>query len=217
MGREKIVDVILLKDKRRYMMSVVDKEGEYLEPPKIDIKGIEIVSTRTPQHLKKPLKVLCMDLLQKDSEKDFREQVKKFYDIWAKMDLEDRSLPRSVRNFNDYKPSINGDFNITWASGTPSHLKAAILYNHICKVKKLNKQPILEGGKIKFVYLKKDNPYRLDTLGYPDKFPYEFEMEQYIDYDKMWEMTVVRALDGVSKILNYKSLLEDDMIEENIW
>jgi hypothetical protein len=117
---------------------------------------------------------------------------KEFY----QMSAEQISFPRSCNNLRKYK-----DSNSIFIKGTPIHVKGALIYNHQLKQFKLHKKyPLIqEGDKIKFLKLKEANPFKFDVVSYVTKLPSEFKLQEYIDYDTMFQKTF---LDPMSFILN---------------
>ena len=55
-------------------------------------------------------------------------------------------------------------------------------------------EKIGNGDKIKFIYLKMPNTLRENVISFPTSIPKEFELEQYIDYDKQFNKTFVDPL-----------------------
>ena len=53
--------------------------------------------------------------------------------------------------------------------------------------------------KIKFLKLIEANPFKFDVISYVTKLPSEFKLQEYIDYDIMFQKTF---LDPMSFILN---------------
>ena len=76
-----------------------------------------------------------------------------------------------------------------------------MIYNHQLQQFKLHrKYPLIqEGDKIKFLKLIEANPFKFDVISYVTKLPSEFKLQEYIDYDIMFQKTF---LDPMSFILN---------------
>jgi len=112
------------------------------------------------------------------------------------MTAEQISFPRSCNNLKKYMHSSH-----IFIKGTPIHVKGALIYNHQLKQFKLHrKYPIIqEGDKLKFLKLKEANPFKFDVISYVSKLPSEFKLQEYIDYDIMFQKTFV---DPMSFILN---------------
>jgi DNA polymerase elongation subunit (family B) len=89
------------------------------------------------------------------------------------------------------------------------------LFNHHLKRLGLDKryQPIKEGEKIKFVYVRKPNPFNEDVIAFTQKLPEEFGLHQFIDYDLQFQKTFLDAMQTVIEPLGWKceeqSSLED--------
>ena len=125
-------------------------------------------------------------------QKFIAEFKKEFYQMTA----EQISFPRSCNNLNKYKHGSS-----IFIKGTPIHVKGALIYNHQLKEFKLHrKYPLIqEGDKIKFLKLIEANPFKFDVISYVTKLPSEFKLQDYIDYDTMFQKTF---LDPMSFILN---------------
>jgi hypothetical protein len=75
-------------------------------------------------------------------------------------------------------------------------VRGAIVYNHYLKEKGLTKKyPLIqEGEKIKFTYLKLPNNYKTDVISYPSRLPKEFDLQEYIDYDKQFDKAFIEPI-----------------------
>ena len=195
MKREVIADKGIWTAKKRYMLNVLDEEGITFEEPKLKIMGIEAVKSSTPEVCRGKIKQAIKLIMTKDEDtlqKFIAEFKKEFYQMTA----EQISFPRSCNNLNKYKHGSN-----IFIKGTPIHVKGALIYNHQLKEFKLHrKYPLIqEGDKIKFLKLVEANPFKFDVISYVTKLPKEFKLENYIDYDIMFQKTF---LDPMSFILN---------------
>ena len=100
-----------------------------------------------------------------------------------------------------YKP-IDGKLN--WAKKTPSHVKAANVFNYLidkCGITNIPK--ITDGAKIKFVCLKTPNVLNSDVFGWEDKLPKEFDIEKYVDYDEQYEKTFLKPLIAILETISW--------------
>jgi DNA polymerase elongation subunit (family B) len=100
-----------------------------------------------------------------------------------------------------------------YTKGTPIHVRGALLFNHHCKRMGIEKkyQPIRDGDKIKFVYVRTPNPFQEDVIAFPQVLPKEFKLESYIDYDKMFEKVFLDALQIVIEPLGWKTQEESSL------
>jgi hypothetical protein len=100
-----------------------------------------------------------------------------------------------------------------YTKGTPIHVRGALLFNHHCKRMGIEKkyQPIRDGDKIRFVYVRTPNPFQEDVIAFPQVLPKEFKLETYIDYDKMFEKVFLDALQIVIEPLGWKTQEESSL------
>jgi hypothetical protein len=67
-----------------------------------------------------------------------------------------------------------------------------------------NKYPLAnEGDKIKFAYLKANNPIGDTVIGFPEVLPKEFELDGYIDKHTQWQKTFVDPLSVITDKLHW--------------
>jgi DNA polymerase elongation subunit (family B) len=195
MKREVIADKGIWTAKKRYMLNVLDEEGITFDEPKLKIMGIEAVKSSTPEVCRGRIREAIKLIMTKD-EDTLQTFVAKFKEEFYNMTAEQISFPRSCNNLAKYKHANN-----IFIKGTPIHVKGALIYNHQLRQFKLSrKYPIIqEGDKIKFLKLVEANPFKFDVVSYVTKLPSEFKLQQYIDYDVMFQKTF---LDPMSFILN---------------
>lgn len=188
--REKIADSGIWTGKKRYILRVFDNEGVRYKEPSIEVTGIEVVRSSTPEvvrdMLKKAISVTLNDIESdlwkcvNDTEEDFNQQLP-----------EDIAFPRSANNLAKYSSK-----STIYTKGTPMQVRAALLYNDLLAKLNLNKKysAINEGDKIKFIYLKTPNTLGENTIAFPVVLPKEFQLHQYVDYNTMFEKTFVEPL-----------------------
>ena len=195
MKREVIADKGIWTAKKRYMLNVLDEEGITFDEPKLKIMGIEAVKSSTPEVCRGKIKE-AIKLIMTKGEDELQAFVAEFKKEFYQMTAEQISFPRSCNNLKKYKHSSN-----IFIKGTPIHVKGALIYNEQLKRFKLHKKyPLIqEGDKIKFLKLKEANPFKFDVISYVTKLPSEFTLQEYIDYDIMFQKTF---LDPMSFILN---------------
>ena len=195
MKREVIADKGIWTAKKRYMLNVLDEEGITFDEPKLKIMGIEAVKSSTPEVCRGKIKE-AIKLIMTKGEVELQAFVAEFKKEFYQMTAEQISFPRSCNNLKKYKHSSN-----IFIKGTPIHVKGALIYNEQLKRFKLHKKyPLIqEGDKIKFLKLKEANPFKFDVISYVTKLPSEFTLQEYIDYDIMFQKTF---LDPMSFILN---------------
>jgi DNA polymerase elongation subunit (family B) len=208
MKREVLADKAIWTAKKRYILNVHNSEGVQYAQPKLKVVGLEVNKSSTPAIIRKKLKDTIQVILNK-TEPELQKYIADFREEFNAMPLEVISFPRGVNNLKQYTGSP------IYAKATPIAVRAALLHNHYIKKLGLTKQyqPILEGSKIKFIYLNPQNPIREDVIGYIDHLPKEFGLHEFIDYDKMFDKVYVDAvkiiLDAIGWDTEHRSSLED--------
>lgn len=207
--REVIADKGIWIAKKRYALNVHDSEGVRYKEPKLKVTGLEIVRSSTPSAVRQYLRDAVKMVLTK-SESDVQEYIAKVEEDFMKMSVEAISFPRGANGLSKYSSSTH-----IYAKGTPMQVRAALLYNHHIKEKKLEKkyELIKEGDKIKFVSLKEPNPIRENCIGYVGKLPKELDLHSYVDYETMFRKTFLDPLNTILECLGWsdkpKASLDD--------
>ena len=117
-------------------------------------------------------------------------------------ELDKIALPTGVKGINKYiDKSKNGFQSKTMFTpmkkGAPVHTKASVIYNDLLKYfKATNHEPISNGNKVRWVYLK-TNPYNIDGIaykGYDDPKQIIDFINQYIDRDKLFDKALSKKI-----------------------
>jgi DNA polymerase elongation subunit (family B) len=209
MKRENIADRALWTAKKRYIMNVHDSEGVRYEEPQLKIMGIEAIRSSTPAACKDKMKHI-FKIIMNGTEDDAIKYIDDFREEFRTLEVEDIFFPRSVRGLSKYFDAAQ-----LYIKGSPVHVKGALLYNKLLKDKKLlsSYPTIKEGEKLKFAYLKKPNPVGAEVISILNNLPVEFELKDYIDYDKQFQKAFLEPMSSVMDSVGWKteyiSSLED--------
>ena len=196
--------------KRRYAQYITKKEGIKVED--IDVKGLDFMKSNFPPLFKKFFNGILDKILFGATRNEIDQEILKFKNSLDTLPLELLGKPTGVKDIKKYieRPPGAGNIFTTLKTGAPVNVKAAVRYNDFLKFKGLDKKhsQIVAGDKIKWVYLK-DNPYKIDTMGFLDfDFPEEIRIfvEQYIDRDKAFDSILKNKLESFYKDLSWGSL-----------
>ena len=209
MKREVLADKAIWTAKKRYIMNVHNSEGVQYAEPKIKVMGLEMVKSSTPQVIRNKLKDSIKVILEGDQSKLHR-YIHSFRDEFNKLPVEEIAFPRTVNGLREYAA-----FSTIYRKSTPIHVRGALLLNHHLKQMNLDKryQPIRDGDKIKFVYLKTPNTIQEDIISFSQELPKELDLHKYVNYEKQFEKVFLDALQIVIEPLGWKveehSSLED--------
>lgn len=200
MKREVLADKAIWTAKKRYILNVHNSEGVQFAKPKLKVMGLEMVKSSTPAIIRDKLKDSISVILQGDQSK-LHSYIEDFRKEFRQLPVEDIAFPRGVNGMNTYKGSP------IYAKGTPIHVRGSLLFNHHCKRLGLDKkyQAIRDGDKIKFVYVRKPNPFQEDVISFPQELPKEFNLHSYVDYDLQFEKVFLDAMQTVIEPLGWKT------------
>ncbi len=205
MEREVIAKTGVWTAKKRYMLSVHDSEGIRYKTPKLKIMGIETSRSSTPQVVRNKLKEMISTVMT-GTEDELISSVGEFKSEFNFLDPEDIAFPRGVSNLTKYHDSAQ-----IYSKGTPIAVKGALIYNYYISKMKLGRKyrEIIEGDKIKFVYLKTPNPMagsfgKDHVLSFPNGIPKEFELTDFIDYDKQFTKSFLEPLNTILKAVGWE-------------
>lgn len=214
MGREVIADKGIWTAKKRYMLNVWDSEGVRYTEPKLKIKGIETTRSSTPEFVRKHLKT-AINITLNGTEQEMVEFIEKCRNDFYALPPEQMAFPRSVNGMSKY-----ADKATIYRKSTPIAVKGALIYNHNLEKFKLGKKykKIIEGDKIKYIHLKKPNPFggakgEDQIISFPNVLPKEFELEKYIDSKTQFEKSFIDPLTAILDTIGWspdkKSTLEN--------
>jgi len=198
MKREVLADKAIWVAKKRYVLNVHNSEGVQYAKPKIKVMGLEMVKSSTPAVVRKKLKDALEVILHKD-QSALQTFVKEFKRDFTSLSVNDVSFPRSISSLKEYTGTP------IYKKGTPIQVRGALLFNHYLKMKGLTRkyEPITNGNKIKFVYLRTPNPINENVISFNNVLPKEFGLDDYINYDLQFEKTFLDALNIVIEPLGW--------------
>ena len=199
--------------KKRYAQLILNEEGVQLTEPKLDVKGLDVVRSNFPIAFRSFMGDFLLDVLTGLKETDANDFVCKFKDSIKEREIVDIMSPSSIKDIKKYATIQSHLFN--FPKGCPAHVKAALAYNNILtKGNKVQFQPITNGDKIKFIYLKQ-NPLGIDNLGIrgfedPDEV-LDF-IKQYVDYDKVFNQLLGNKLQDFYNALGWGKFVSNSAI-----
>ena len=199
MKREALSNKGFWTAKKRYVLNVYNNEGVQYNEPHMKIMGLEVVKSSTPYAIREKMREMIRLIINTDEE-TVQKFVADFHEEFRKLPVEDVSFPRGINGLREY-----ADSTTLYKKGTPIHVRGAIMYNHLLKQMKLEKSyPLIqEGEKLKFTYLKTPNPTKEDVISFPVRFPKEFNLEQYVDYELQFEKTFIEPMKYIMECLKW--------------
>ena len=198
MKLEKISYKGLWKAKKKYAILALYEEGVYLHEPELKVTGIEIKRSSTPALVKDMLKEIVILIMKKPEL--VQEKIAEFKKKFMNANYKDIAFPRGATDVRKY--TISGD---NFKSGTPIHIRGAIVYNRYIDKKGLNLPKIDNGDKIKFLYLIEPNPLNSYVISFPKRLPDE-NLIKYVDYEKMWEKAFLQVVNDILNAIGKEEL-----------
>ena len=201
MEREVIADRGFWTAKKRYALNVWDSEGVRYEKPKLKIKGIETQRSSTPEMSRNALKAGINIILNADEAK-LQEHVAAFKASFMASPPEAVAKPIGCNGLTKYVNEGGLD-----RKGVPGHVRGAIVYNELIRDRGLsNRYPmVMDGEKVKFVYLKTPNPTGHDAISFPGKLPKELDLARFVDYNAQYETMFLSPLLAITMLLGWNA------------
>lgn len=183
MKREVIAEKGIWSAKKRYVLDVWDQEGVRYQTPKLKMMGIETVQSTTPT-IVRDLLTEAITLVLRGTEPELWDFVEHRYAQFCAAPFEDVAFGTSVNGVTKYAQATKS---------VPIHVRAALVYNRaIASLPEY--EPITDGQKIKWAYLREPNSWQSDVIAAPDGCPPEWNVERTINYHTQWEIAFLKPL-----------------------
>lgn len=222
MALEKVASNSLFKNnKKRYAMSVMYSEGTwYRDRPKLNVTGLESVSSKTPAFARKFLKEVYDHILNSDNNRELGKILNKQLEEFKQMSLDEIaevvSINKGIEKINSISLLEKHDlFNNEqdFEKGLTHTLKAAYVHNAYNFQMKYHIKPIETNGvKIKMLPLMKRNSVSSihNVIAYIGTYPEEWEsIKHEIDKDLIWNKRYLSTVDKFTHALDYPYKLVD--------
>lgn len=203
MKREAIADKGIWTAKKRYILNVLDNEGVVYHEPKLKMMGIEAIRSSTPSICKEYITEALKIIMASDNERPVQQYIEQCRHNHRKLGFEDIAFPRGVNGMDKYRDAVT-----IFKKATPIHVKASLIYNDQIKKRGLtHKYPLIhDSDKIKWVYLKEPNTFFSSVIGAQRTLPPQFNVEQYIDYDKMFQKSFLDPIENILNCIGWKAV-----------
>jgi DNA polymerase elongation subunit (family B) len=204
--QEVVIERGYFAGKRRYAMYIVNKEGVTVD--EMVMMGLDLMKSNMTPMYRKFGEELLKQIMFGAPKSDIDKRILDFKKFVKDLPLGDIAKPTGVKqvaSYIDRKPGI-GEIFSTLKLKCPINTKAAVWYNDLLRFKKLDKKyPCFrEGDKMRYIQLK-DNPYRIDVIGFTGNDPEfitEF-MDKYADREQGFESSLMNKLVGIYEDLGW--------------
>ena len=204
MKREAIADKGIWTAKKRYILNVYNNEGVQYTEPKLKIMGIEAVRTSTPAVVRKTIKD-ALTMIMTSTEDELIDFISSERDRFRTLPFEDVAFPRGCKELDKWIQMGSGAK--LYKTGTPIHVKGAIIYNYLIDQKKLGNryEKVNRGDKIKFCYLRTPNFLGEHVISSPGKLPPELDLQTLIDYETQFDKSFLEPLRTILDVIGWKT------------
>ena len=201
MKRENIADRGIWTAKKRYILNVWDSEGVRYEKPKLKIMGLEAIKSSTPAACRTKIKD-AFKLIMSSTEDEVIKFIDEFRKEFPTLPVDQIAFPRTASDVEKWKSPAT-----IYKKGTPIHVRGCLLFNFYVKEKKLtNKYALINNGeKIKYCYLKKENPTRENVISFIQQYPKEVIPESHIDYKLQFDKSFLDPLKAILTCIGWST------------
>ena len=175
--------------KKRYAQWIINDNTVPCD--KMDVKGLDVRRSSFPTYFKKVMETVLLDILKGVDKSEIDTKLIDFKDKMSDQNFVDIAKNSAVKDMSKYIKKRTVYSLNEFEKGTPAHVKAAITYNRLLKFydAPYKYEPMKDGDKIKWVYLKR-NPMGIEATaftGHNDPSQIEDLIRQHIDVDLIWE------------------------------
>ena len=195
--------------KKRYALDKVYDLETNQDVSKMVVKGLDVVRSSFPKAFGDFMRQMLKDILKGMNKDEMDNKILEF-----KASLDDRSYLDIARNTaanNISEYVMDNVIGLKAAKkSTPAHIKSAIIYNRLLVHFGIDDryEPIMDGEKIKYVYLKK-NPLQIEAVavkGYQDPPQIIDFIKQHIDTDALFDNELRNKLDDFYSALKWGNI-----------
>jgi len=194
--------------KKRYAQWMILKNG--IPCDKLDVKGLDVVRSSFPKAFQDFMAKTLKDILMGKSNEQIDHSLLEFKKSMINLPVNKIAKGGAIKELSKYDDGswVKGKSIADFEKGTPAHVKAGIAYNRLLKFFNCpyKHEPIRDGDKVKWVYLK-TNPLGLEGLAFKDyndpKEVIDF-IETYIDRDEIYKAELENKIDDFYKALKWE-------------
>jgi len=229
MEAEVLADAWISVEKKKYSMRIINDEGEEFfnretlelgkwnfdktkfQPGKVKLKtkGLSLIQSTTPQFTRSKLKQSIELIFQHRNEQIIKDKFKEWKDEFMTLPFEEVSMPRGVSIFNKYVEN---------PAGAQAHVRASMAFNKALIDLGLDKdyQPINQGDKIRYAYIKVPNIFGIEVMAIKDKMPELINKNIKVDWDIQWQKCFTSQLEKIFETIGW-NMSEDDVSLEDFF
>ena len=197
---EKVITQQIVLKKKRYAAEYIYKEGVTYDEFKYDFVGVEVVRSSTPKFCRDTLRETIQSMFDELREGNNREKtlskIVRIKQEFQNAPYEEISFPRGINKYDKYVHPIEMylESGLSFSHRCPAAIKAAQVYNYIIAKLKLPLQPASAGDKVRYIYVKPNNEFGVEIVGFMGNCPDQLKKMFEVDYDKEFEKGFTNVL-----------------------
>jgi len=216
--QEVVLDRGYFAGKRRYAQHIVNKEG--VPTDELDVKGLDLMKSNFPPLFKKFGEHIINEIMFGKPKTDIDKQILDFRTELRTINWKQILKPTGLKKMGEYlaSPPRAGEVFSKLGLKCPINTKAAIYYNDILRFKGLDKKyPTFQIGDKMYIAYLKDNPYRIDVVGFngfndpPEVMEF---IEKYIDRDGLFDGVLKNKLESLYSDLGWGAVVLNQNINK---
>lgn len=186
-SRECIADVGLFLQKKRYVLHLLDDEG--IPVDKFKYTGVEVVRTTLPAPVKPYVKKIIETILTTQDLGKANTVLNETYEKFKSLPIEDIAFVMGCKEYDKWAVKCN---EFVTCKSMPIHVKSSYYYNKLLDKYNLanTHEKIHSGDKVRYFYVEKPNRFGINTVGYKDYYPKEFNNIFTPDIELMFDKIV---------------------------
>ena len=208
--REKVILKMYVQAKKKYITYIIADEKKIYTEPKTKVTGVEINKSDLCAYSRKHIKKFAELMFEGDTpnKQKMLDYARKCYKEFKLQPIESISTPKGIGNYNKYEVPLSE--NMTFITKTPMANKASLIYNYVIKNKNLPYMTVANGTKIKYIYIKDNNPYKTPVIAYIGNYPKEFKELFKVDYDTQFEKQFLNIAQRMFDVLGFDLITMKD-------
>ena len=174
--------------KKRYVLHLRQDDGA--EVDKFSYTGVDVKKNELPIKIKDVLKYVIENaMIYNWNNQDYSKAIHDNWETFKELQ------PNELAYLKNYNTEKNSEGFLSCEKGSGVHAKAAIYYNQLIKQFNLTSKYefINPGDRLRYLYVK-PNKYKIEVIGWKERWPKEFEEHFKIDYETMFEKIVLAPL-----------------------
>lgn len=176
--------------KKRYILHVRNDEGVYVD--KFKYTGVEVKKSEHPKIVKTFLKyIIETSMCERWDGAIYKKEISKIWDKYNELDFENIGYYKGFNSNKDSEGFLRAAKNSTLQN------RAVIYHNQLLDNLGLKSkyEKIMVGEKIRYVYVEKNNEYRIPYIAWKDgSWPEEFNEIFHINYGIMFDKQIISPL-----------------------